>query len=387
MGIREVLRRVTQGAIDSFRFPAVQRVSCEMCQKTYLAALSRCPSCSPPVSSAASSAPPPQEDLEWQKLPSADINSHMEWKKASAVHWCSGGSGGVTLVALPSGATCIKKFCPMELLATNLSAVLNVRTACMRVLLPGSAEKRAACGALSSFRGWDDDMHVHKTCRAPVLTVMEFVNGCDMMGVPANLLLSGNSRPELDIKNVWYELGKLSAFDLLINNYDRLPLAWNNEGNLGNIILGASAAPVVGIDQAVHPIHHAEGLRRYTERVQSVVRDLRRGGPSCLKAVSEAVYNNTAIILSKDDLASFSSGALDFLRQAAALADFDLVLTEVCTATQDALKLEATSSEASAREACEAGMMLEALPRSINQARDMISQVLCTVKEALTANA
>lgn len=396
--VREVLHRVTLDDSGSFVLPRIERLCCQKCQQHYLAVLPLCPGCSPPVSSAGSSgSAAAADDIQWQDLPTANVNdSCLDWSKPLGMHWCHGGSGGVTLLALQSGVVCLKKHCPMELLATKLSEGLGVRTARMQALLPGSPQKRAACKALTSFRPSEDDMqhamHARKVSRAPILSSMEFIKGYVMVGLPAHQrLLSGKVSEvdrtskvnEVDRTSIWYGLGRLSAFDLLINNFDRLPLAWSNEGNLGNIMLGSSDCAVVGIDQAVHTIHHADGLRNYQERVKRVVTALRSDSDEGLKGVKEAVYNNTAVIMATKEVTAFKSGALDFLHSVVRSKDFDATLEGAIKSTLDELRIERCISEATASEACEAQMMLEPLPRTMEQARGMISQVQCTVKEAL----
>merc|ERR1712032_1432934 len=54
------------------------------------------------------------------------------------------------------------------------------------------------------------------------LPVIEYIDGVVMMGVPAHELLKKTASDD----PMWSELGRLMAFDMLINNFDRLPLAW-----------------------------------------------------------------------------------------------------------------------------------------------------------------
>ena len=50
-------------------------------------------------------------------------------------------------------------------------------------------------------------------------------------------------------------LGRLMAFDLAVNNFDRLPLVWGNKGNFGNIMVSKDEKrQMIGIDFGVNPI-------------------------------------------------------------------------------------------------------------------------------------
>lgn len=113
------------------------------------------------------------------------------------------------------------------------------------------------------------------------------------------------------------------AFDLLINNFDRLPLAWSNEGNLGNVMLSTVLDGPVGIDHSVHPITNTAGLQNYLDRVKKVCLEVRDGdGPSCnaIAKVKQAIYNNTAIALSSQEVEQLRHGCLELLKEVSRLA-------------------------------------------------------------------
>merc|ERR1712113_1291903 len=122
------------------------------------------------------------------------------------------------------------------------------------------------------------------------------------MGLPAHHYLQ-SVRGEKKADTLWRELGRLMAFDTLINNFDRLPLAWSNEGNLGNVMLGSSLGVVVGIDQSVAPISHPVGLSAYLQRVRQVVCEARDGQGRAFAAVNASINTNTATELDASELA------------------------------------------------------------------------------------
>merc|ERR1719436_646924 len=158
------------------------------------------------------------------------------------------------------------------------------------------------------------------------------------MGMPAHMYLRcGDGNTVMPGASLYYSLGRLMAFDMLINNFDRLPLAWSNDGNLGNVMLGASQGPVVGIDQCVTPIKHPNGLHMYLDRVKDVVAEARGSpmGKSRFAAVKEAIHVNTGIDLGKEELYSMRAGVLAFMTEMAAL----------CVAGALEEKLQAVSRE------------------------------------------
>lgn len=66
-------------------------------------------------------------------------------------------------------------------------------------------------------------------------------------------------------------MGRLLAFDVLLNNHDRLPFLWDNQGNPGNVMFRKSDASVVSIDNAPNCISHGNIAVRlsYLEKVRS----------------------------------------------------------------------------------------------------------------------
>lgn len=73
------------------------------------------------------------------------------------------------------------------------------------------------------------------------------------------------------------ELGRMTAFDTLLNNFDRVPIpVWdeNNKGNLSNAIVLPGGQHVVAIDQQVYPVHDALNRKEYLGRVRRLARQL-----------------------------------------------------------------------------------------------------------------
>ena len=69
----------------------------------------------------------------------------------------------------------------------------------------------------------------------------------------------------------WLRLGQV-----LLNNWDRLPLIWENEGNPGNLML-LSGGGLLAIDQAavgLAPAHRGP----YLEKVRQLCRELAQVG-------------------------------------------------------------------------------------------------------------
>jgi len=298
------------------------RAQCSQCGKDFSQRLDKCPSCFP--ASVKRSDADLQMEVEakharWRMLPSAPMRDAVSWPEATEMLWCHGGSGGVFVLRLPTGVVCLKtESCTLGMLfAQKLADSLSVRTAWMRAVPNHLPEHKAICSALEHALPTFDD-HRFQTSRvksAETVVVMEFIAGCAMMGMPGNTYL----RQHRETAHFWQALGRLMGFDLLINNFDRLPLAWSNEGNLGNVMLSTDLDGPVGIDQSTQPITDAVGLRNYLDRVRKVCIEARDGEGASFKAVKQAIYINTAITLSSEELEHLRQGCFEFLKEVAQL--------------------------------------------------------------------
>jgi hypothetical protein len=309
------------------------RVTCAQCEKAFSQSLGRCPSCFPAGTTQETSDKMSEAEVKqaaWRTLPSAPVHIDVSWSSASEMMWCHGGSGGVFLLRLATGAICIKaESCtPGMLLANQLAAAFNVSVASIRVASTNQ-EHMAIHSALRQAEAifQDHTLQLRNLGGIQPMVVMQYVQGCPMMGVDAHNHLQEFDRRAL----VLHGLGRLMGYDLLINNFDRLPLAWNNEGNLGNVMLSSCSKGVVGIDQSTHAITHPDGLSKYIARIRAVCLEASGGQGQAFQNVKQAIYNNTAIDLSASEIADLKEGCSEILHEIAAAVSsgkMDQVLDE-----------------------------------------------------------
>jgi hypothetical protein len=106
-----------------------------------------------------------------------------------------------------------------------------------------------------------------REARAEPVAVLEFVRG--------PTLLQGGSAGAALGESEFESLGRLAAFDVLLNNADRLPVLFETEGNLGNVILEPGSDGSVAccaIDSCVNPLEGA-ALERHLARVRAEADD------------------------------------------------------------------------------------------------------------------
>lgn len=107
----------------------------------------------------------------------------------------------------------------------------------------------------------------------PVYGIVEYVPGSPMMGLEAQKLMV-KPPPAL-----LAELGRLCALDVLLNNMDRVPLpVWQNDGNMGNVMIAAQGTTIVGIDQQINSIRQGSYRDTYVNKVLELMDECAPGG-------------------------------------------------------------------------------------------------------------
>eukprot|EP00435_Cladocopium_sp_Y103_P062257 s637_g23.t2 len=214
---------------------------------------------------------------QWRAVGQSCSVDAVNWDDVDSVVYVAGGSGGVLLVRFngtPGQLLCVK---PQrleargELLASLLADALEIRTARLHIL-PVSEEILSRLRRAKLEIG-DHQLHVEKKILADAkyLGLVEFVQGPIMEGED----FVGHFRNREDfVERFWLQAGRLAAFDCLINNLDRLPLIWENDGNLKNLMMDfpEGKLSVVGIDQAVRGIRSEIGLAKYLCSLQELLR-------------------------------------------------------------------------------------------------------------------
>lgn len=215
---------------------------------------------------------------EWRKDGRPSSIEELDWSSLESYSYIGGGSGGVILLRFagsPPRLCCLKPQrldATAELCAICLAKALGIPTAQLKVI----RKSDAVMEALKQAKPPIDEHAIHlekKVLTGPCLAAVEFVNGPMMEGIEfVNALQSKSSE---DLQKVWQEVGRLIAFDCLINNYDRLPMIWDNDGNPRNVMLDVDPnsfeIKVKGIDQAVRSITSQDGLKSYCEKLRRLV--------------------------------------------------------------------------------------------------------------------
>ena len=234
--------------------------------------------------------------------------SEASWAAARGVQRSGAGSEGVWFVDLgpaPAGgdrrgnAVCVKSPSTVasEIFGTLLARRLSIATPRCKLVPRHSDEGRAIVAALTKL---DAQRAPHERTfergLRKFLVVIQYVQGgCALDARSRHEAGGGAARfwdtvfgagaaarggaPACELgKRRCHDLGRLLAFDVLINNMDRLPCAWGNPGNPGNVMFGKDGG-VISIDNmtsCIDPDLHAEGFGAYEETVRGLATTLAR---------------------------------------------------------------------------------------------------------------
>eukprot|EP01126_Amoeba_proteus_P063162 TRINITY_DN8672_c0_g1_i6.p1 TRINITY_DN8672_c0_g1~~TRINITY_DN8672_c0_g1_i6.p1 ORF type:complete len:305 (-),score=67.67 TRINITY_DN8672_c0_g1_i6:35-949(-) len=145
------------------------------------------------------------------------------------------------------------------------------------------------------------------------IELMEFVEGTTF-----RYLTLEEAHMVFEIPTTFHKLGSLLAFDILINNYDRVPLPlWSNEGNPKNllILVKGEASPssptsihqLTAIDQCVTGITNESLLQVYQNKVKDFVITSYQNSTYHLESVRKWIQTNTGYSLLAQHLTSLNN--------------------------------------------------------------------------------
>jgi hypothetical protein len=176
-------------------------------------------------------------------------------------------------------------------------------------------------------------------------------------------------------------IGMCIGFDLLINNWDRLPVGgiWNNEGNLRNLLLKkvGEKVDICLIDQTITVIVDETKKQEYLDKVKDLVHNIftntAEKSIEALSTVQEAILLNTGYDIGSKGLKTIEEGIRDGLKLLVKL-NMDKVIAEAIH--QEAQLLRSPDDMETSKK-----NLSEMLEKEIN----FMLSVFNTVKETISA--
>ncbi|CAD7971788.1 unnamed protein product [Amoebophrya sp. A120] len=273
-----------------------------------------------------------EEFEKWRALPvmgSEEVQKRIRWEGLRATHKVYGGSGGIWLYNV-DGKLVAGKFQrdAMEVYAILLSRCFHpsvLRFANMRVihllqededgngneyfdLLSAVVQVKKKEAQIDTelpeeeAEAYTSSVNVQKMMSSgkQFLGILEVVRGLRTLQGVGGL----HQVPQKHHDRILQQMGRMCAFDALINNFDRLPwrLIWSNDGNLQNLMIEQEGAPgntntlpqtkmsnnhdqeiptrnkiefdLIGIDQAITTILSEPGAAAYRERLKNACKEV-----------------------------------------------------------------------------------------------------------------
>eukprot|EP00048_Salpingoeca_helianthica_P016358 m.231865 g.231865 ORF g.231865 m.231865 type:complete len:437 (-) comp18516_c0_seq1:25-1335(-) len=229
----------------------------------------------------------------------------------SELQWIGGGLGstGVFILRSDVGTFVAKPTSNRtagEIYASLLAEKLGIRSAKMWMVNDFEAQE-----ALINRMKWSKSKNPSekerlKTLRTQAMVLIEFIPG-HVLPACAMVVLAGPHR-----SRIMYELGLVVLLDMVVNNFDRVPLVWTNDGNLDNVIIspGAEYPELCAIDHTLTCIKNADGMERYLQSIDKALTELHKDqyGGVAMKRVRESVAMFTGVEMTREDCDDLCDG-------------------------------------------------------------------------------
>uniref|UniRef100_A0A7S0DI85 Actin-fragmin kinase catalytic domain-containing protein n=2 Tax=Amorphochlora amoebiformis TaxID=1561963 RepID=A0A7S0DI85_9EUKA len=135
------------------------------------------------------------------------------------------------------------------------------------------------------------------------IAVMEYVNGKPLVEV--------SGIPE---KSALRQVGGIIALDVVLNNFDRLPLVWNNQGNADNIFLVPEENNMYALDNRIVCPTSIQVQHVHLSKVNMLCDNMKKSGHESkewIKLQRFWVTRTPMAMLSKEDLKEIAKGFRD----------------------------------------------------------------------------
>ena len=197
--------------------------------------------------------------------PPPPVHTHTVAKRSET------GSGGVVFVKMPKGVAVLKSGTSLanEFFGAWVAEAVGVRAPKHRLLSHTNGEYEAVVAAVKRTASLETRIAMSRILQRANLAVLQFVRGKSLFEV---------SKLPSDAASV-RQIGGIVALDIILNNFDRLPLIWSNLGNGDNVLVDKSGG-VIALDNRV-VVPTARGARDgHIAKIDRLARDIARSGKS-----------------------------------------------------------------------------------------------------------
>jgi hypothetical protein len=208
-----------------------------------------------------------------------------------------------------------------ETIGTMLAYRLGVNASAIRLIPTQSKEGKAALTRMKKFNP-EAAISIKKFKH---FTIQQYLPGCSILGGDGKIAHNTEEKLKQFLTDSFtreasaHSIGRIIALDMLINMWDRIPVIWDNAGNVGNLFV--HNRKVFAIDNIASAIVDEEAAKEHQKKIEDVVRatvasdreNVLQGDPLC-DAVRKFVNEATSMIgfeMSDESLIKIRKGFID----------------------------------------------------------------------------
>lgn len=217
------------------------------------------------------------------------------------------GSGGVFFCSADKGSFVVKSttHAAPEYFTNLLYRKLGINVPAMRVVQwsNGEYQRMVEEMKLCCYSEVKTKTKVRRELDRAYALLMEYIPGFSIMDIGPARLSAALQLP--NSATLLHQIGRIVAGDLLVNNSDRIPLVWHNNGNPNNLLFSLNPATVtkaqlqdpqfllqleavMAIDSRCYCIPQVDNISRrnydsYMDRVNTFLANLLRDLPNCIQ--------------------------------------------------------------------------------------------------------
>ena len=287
------------------------------------------------------------------------------WEDLLGVQCCDSGAGGVFFCTAASGSFVVKSttHAAPEYFTNLLYRKLGINVPEMRVVQwsNGEYQRMVEEMKLCCYSEVKTKTKVRRELDRAYALVMEYIPGFSLIDMgPSRLLPSLQHASPL-----FQQIGHILAGDLLVNNSDRIPLVWHNQGNANNLLFQLNPAEltlsqlqdlnfplevqrIVAIDSRCYCIPQGDNITKrnyesYMQRVEQFLVEIignLRGKEKEITGLAPFLRffrDNGGLEVTFDQQMQLLKGLISGLARISALTDSDLssLLSEVQALVQE----------------------------------------------------
>jgi len=241
--------------------------------------------------------------------PSSHPSHPIDTKELGAVEWdgllvakkSDTGSSGVIFALLKKGVVVLKSGNTLaeEIFGAWIAQQIGVSVPAMRLCKAHNGERQAVSKALRRTVSTATKISISRILQRSNLGVMEYVNGPPLVELKAC--------PNHDCLK---QIGAILVLDVVMNNFDRMPFIWDNQGNAENILF--SKQRMFALDNRVVCPTSRQARERHLSKVEQLCRDYSKTGVEATQWADIAQFWETRTMMGKLDKKSLEAIAQGF---------------------------------------------------------------------------